>query len=222
MRSYGIDAYIITSSDPHQSEYVADHWSSRAWITGFDGSAGTAVVGMKDAGLWTDSRYFLQAEMQLADGPFTLQRLKVQTAPEYLDWIEKNLVEGQKVGFDGNLISLSQYREIEKRFKSAGLKIDHDIDLIDGIWADRPEIPLQPIFEHGLDKAVRHRVDKINKVRDHLIATESKYQLVSALDNIAWVLNIRGKDIVCNPVSIAYLIIGKSENYSFCRKSKNK
>lgn len=204
-----LDAYIVPSSDPHQSEYVADHWKCRAWLTGFTGSAGTAVVTKEHAGLWTDSRYFIQAEQQLNGSCFELYRLNVPYTPEFTEWISQNLSAGSRVGFDGRLFSVQQVRRMKKKFEEKGIEIVPNLDLIGPIWSDRPPLPWQPIFEHAVEYAGVHRREKIEQVVEQ-IAPQHSF-LITTLDDIAWLLNLRGSDIPCNPVFYAYAMVSKEE-----------
>ncbi len=210
MGQFNVKAYIIPSSDPHQSEYVADHWMSRAWISGFDGSAGTAVITENFAGVWVDSRYYLQAEQQLRHTDFEMKKLQYRAVPEYLQWIAEHLSEGDTLGMDGKLLSVSQYRTIKNFLDPFGIKIDIDLDLIAMIWKDRPAIPTEQVFEHTLDFAVRSRKQKLEKLKKYLEDHDIQHLLVNALDNVAWLLNIRGNDIPCNPVSVAYLLFSQN------------
>ncbi len=213
MKTAGLDAYIIPSSDPHQSEYVADHWKSRAWISGFTGSAGNVVVTMDHAGLWTDSRYFIQAEDQLKDSNMVLHKLNIPHTPEHVQWICENLAEGSTVGCDARLFSVSQIRRLEKRLGAKGLKLKTGVDLIGALWVDRPALPNKPVFEHALQYAGQSRSSKLEMLRSKM--RPNAHYLVSTLDDIAWMFNLRGSDVACNPVFYAYAVLGKETAYLF-------
>ncbi len=207
METCNLDAYIIPNTDPHQSEYIAEHWRSMTWLSGFDGSAGTMAITKDFAGLWTDSRYFLQAEEQLTDSEVTLMRLQVQGKPEYVDWLVDNLGKDVKVGVDGKLFSIAQMRMMKNVFEAKGIKLVACDDLIKVIWADRPEIPTNPIFIHDVVYAGKSRKEKIKAVREKMKKKGVHFHLLTALDDIAWLLNIRGNDVKCNPVAICYALI---------------
>ncbi len=220
MRQKKLDAYIIPSHDPHQSEYVTDHWKSREWLSGFDGSAGTLVVTADFAGLWTDSRYFLQAEKQLNGSGITLQKQVIPHAPEHVTWLVNHLPQGATVGVDGQLFSLSQIRYLAKNFYEKDIDIIHEHDLIGEIWKDRPTLPDAPVFEHPVEYSGRNREEKLALVRRQMQEKDLQYWLVSTLDDIAWILNLRSSDVSYNPLFISYLIIGQEISYLFIQPGK--
>lgn len=205
-----IDAFIIPSSDAHNGEYIADHWKSREWISGFTGSAGTAVVTMKSAALWTDSRYFLQAEEQLDGTEYQLMRLRMEGTPSITEWLGAELAEksGATVAIDG---STSTYNTVQAMTmalrKQGGITLRTNLDSMSRIWTDRPALPQKPIRKHPMEWAGTTAADKLTAIRRRLAAVHADGMLVSALDDIAWTLNLRGADIECNPVFIAYLLI---------------
>ncbi len=203
-----IDAYIIPSNDPHQSEYVADHWKSREWISGFTGSAGTVVVTNDHAGLWTDSRYFLQAEEQLKSSSFVLHKMYDQFSAGHIDWMKGHLQEGARVGIDPLLFSIIQEEDLQKKLGGAGMHLVYIENIMDKIWSDRPELPRNKIFRHDVRYAGSSRSEKISVIRDQMKTLGADYHLVSTLDDIAWLFNIRGRDVDYNPVVIAYAVIG--------------
>lgn len=207
MQTYNLEAYIIPNTDPHQSEYIAEHWRSLTWVSGFDGSAGTLAVTADFAGLWTDSRYFLQAEQQLEGSGIELVKLKTQGRAEYIDWLAENLSEGAEVGIDGKLFSIAQINSMREIFDAKGIHLVACDDLIKVIWKDRPEIPENPIFIHDISYSGKSRTEKIAQVREEMNKENFNYHLLTALDDIAWLLNIRGNDIKCNPVGICYCLI---------------
>lgn len=220
MREGGLDALIIPSADPHQSEYLPDYWSGRIWLTGFDGSAGTALVTAHHAGLWTDVRYFLQAEKQLSGGPFVLYKLMVQTQAEYLDWCIANLAPGQTVACDFLCLSFGQLTAFDEKLKAAGLKLKDCGDLLSDIWPDRPALPSNPVYEHDVKYAGLDRRQKIDLIRAEMNRLKADHFLVSALDEVAWLLNLRGSDVHCNPVFLAYSLISPDQTSLFIHPGK--
>jgi Xaa-Pro aminopeptidase len=218
MKLAGVDAYLVPSQDPHQSEYVAEYWKTRAWISGFTGSAGTAVITADYAGVWTDSRYFIQGEQELADSDFVLEKQTIPHAPQHIEWLAENLPNGAVLGFDGNVFSKSQINSLKKRLTPHGIELKYDSDLIDAIWEDRPALPKSKAFDLSVAYTGMSRQEKLKAVSDQL--GEATYHLVTTLDDIAWVLNIRGSDVECNPVCISYLLISKNESIWFVDKEK--
>ncbi len=218
MKAQGLAAYILPSADPHQGEYVADHWKSRPWLSGFTGSAGTVVVTADHAGLWTDSRYFIQAEAQLDGSGVTLHKLGVPHTPEHLDWMKENLPSGGKVGLDGRLFSVGQIRRMAKQFYDKKIELDCGVDLVEKIWTGRPPLPQGPVFEHDMKFAGATRLEKLARVREKMGSAD--YHLVSSLDEIAWLLNLRGRDVDCNPVFYAYAMVGKEVAWLFIENAK--
>lgn len=203
MSEQNIDVYIIASSDPHISEYLPDRFRSMAWLSGFTGSAGTLLITQDFAGLWTDSRYFVQAEEQLQGSGFELVPLKVQGMPEYLQWIKAHVSARGHLGFDGNSTPM-QIALLAGEMLDC--KIHANLDLIDRIWPERPALPKDPAFlisEHISGTSAKHR---IQAVREKLQSQSADYHLISTLDDIAWLLNIRGQDVKCNPVVLSYVL----------------
>ncbi|MEM6963133.1 MAG: aminopeptidase P family protein [Bacteroidota bacterium] len=215
-----LDAFVIPGSDPHQSEYVADHWKGRQWISGFTGSAGNVVVTPSHAGLWTDSRYFIQAARELKGTPMKLHQLKIPHTPEYINWILENVKEGGTVGCDGALFSVGQIRRMEKVLSIKSITVDYSKDLLSPIWKNRKPLPANEIFEHRVKFAGKNRATKIEMIRSKMKAYSADYHLVSTLDDIAWIFNIRSSDVESNPVSIAYAVIGLKKAYLFADKKK--
>ena len=218
MKEHKIDAYIIPSSDPHQSEYVADYWKTRAWVSGFTGSAGTVVVTANHAGLWTDSRYFIQAEEQLKGTDMTLHKLNIPHTPEHSEWLKQNLPEGSKIGFDGRLFSVGTVRALAKLFYDKKFVLDSETDLVKEIWKTRPAMPKDPIFEHPVKYSGASRAKKLKTVREKMKGTT--HYLISTLDDIAWLFNLRGADVECNPVFYAYAVLSEKKAWLFIDKSK--
>ncbi len=210
MRREKLAAFIFPSTDPHNGEYVPDHWKGREWISGFNGSAGTAVVTLTSAALWTDSRYFLAAEEQLAGTGFQLMKLRVDGTPTIAEWLGKELKDSdvKEVGIDGYVSSLNEVEGlIDDLRHEGGLTLRTNFDPLDIIWKDRPQIPLNQVTLHELQYAGEDAVSKISRIRKALRSQHADGMLVSSLDCIAWVLNMRGSDVHCNPVFVSYLLI---------------
>ncbi len=220
MLVHGVDAMIIPTGDPHQNEYLPEFYKSRAWISGFTGSAGTAVVTKDHAGVWTDSRYFLQAEIQFADSEFELHKLVVQGMPEYADWLADTLSPKSVVGFDANVMPLGLVDTLIEKFEAKGILVKTDFEPFGRIWKDRPSLSKEPIFEHDVKYAGRSRQEKISSIRDEMKKCGAEYYLVTALDDIAWLLNLRGRDIECNPVFISYVLFSPEKVYLFIDENK--
>ena len=214
MKREHLAAFIFPSTDAHQSEYVADHWLGRAWISGFNGSAGTAVVTMTSAALWTDSRYFLAAEEQLQGTEFQLMKLKIPGTPSIAEWLGKELadVSSPEVGLDGWVNSyVSTSRLIADLRREGGIAVRTNFDPLKEIWTKRPAIPENPIEIQPIEYAGEGVSSKIERIRKALRASHADGMLVSALDDIAWTLNLRGTDVHCNPVFVSYLLIASDK-----------
>ena len=210
MKENGISAFVFPSSDPHNSEYVADHWKSREWISGFSGSAGTAVVTLEHAALWTDSRYFIAAEKELKGTDFQLMKLRVEGTPSISEWLVRELSNYQKavVGVDGNVNSFTEVSSMERELASKGnITVRTDADPMAELWMDRPVIPDNKVSLHPLEYSGESTSSKISRIRKQLADSGADGLLVTALDEIAWVLNLRGSDVHCNPVFVSYLLI---------------
>lgn len=220
MGEKNIDAYIIPSSDSHQSEYTGDHFKSREWISGFTGSAGTVVVTENKAMLWTDGRYFIQAEDELKGSEMELYKMGEKNVPSINKYLNNNLEEGQVVGFNGKLFSLKQVDEMIKEFSEKGLKLNPKHDLIDEIWDDRPELPKGKVFIHDIKYSGMSVDEKLNIIRKELNEENVEHYLVSSLDDIAWMFNIRGYDIAFNPVVISYALVSKDKATLFIDDEK--
>ena len=213
MRREHLSAFIFPSTDAHQSEYVADHWQGRTWISGFNGSAGTAVVTMKSAALWTDSRYFLAAEEQLKGTEFQLMKLKIEGTPTISEWLAQELQdENAEVGLDG---MVNSYHEtmglIADLRKSGGITVRTNFDPLGLIWTDRPAIPANPVEIQPMEFAGESVASKISRIRAALRQRHADGMLISALDDIAWTLNLRGTDVHCVPVFVSYLLISSQQ-----------
>lgn len=223
MKREHLAAFIFPSTDAHQSEYVADHWMGRAWISGFDGSAGTAVVTMHSAALWTDSRYFLAAEEQLKGTEFQLMKLKIPGTLSIAEWLGKELqdVDSPEVGLDGWVNSYSSTSGlIADLRKAGGITVRTNFDPLEEIWKDRPSIPLKPVEIQPMEFAGEDVPSKIKRIRLALRAQHADGMLVSALDDIAWTLNLRGTDVHCVPVFVSYLLIASDKVSLFVDEAK--
>ena len=210
MKREHLSAFIFPSTDAHQSEYVADHWRGREWISGFNGSAGTAVVTMKSAALWTDSRYFLAAEEQLEDTEYQLMRLKMEGTPTIAEWLGKELqdVQSPEVGLDGMVNSYNYVKDLNYSLrKLGGITLRTNLDPLEQIWENRPSLPANPVEIQPLEYAGETLASKVVRIRKSLRELHADGMLVSALDDIAWTLNLRGTDVHCNPVFVSYLLI---------------
>lgn len=215
MANAGISGYLIPSADPHQSEYVAPHWMARTWISGFTGSAGVAVVCADHAGLWTDSRYFIQAESELADSDFELQKQLIPGRTEHEDWLADHMKAGEKVGIDGRVLSVDAYERMQKKFQEKGIELVTEIDLIGEVWADRPSMPTDSVWVHDIVFARTRRTKKLEGLRSRMAAQGIDICLLTALDDIAWLFNLRGSDVEFNPVFYAYALVSQSEAHIF-------
>ena len=212
-----VEAIIIPSTDPHNSEYTPNHWKAREWATGFNGSAGTAVITKNSAALWTDSRYFIQAAHQLADTPFTLMKEGVEGTPTILEWLESELHAGDTVAFVGEMVSIAQFEEWTATEK---LNLQSVEDPFDYLWNDRPATECQPMrihFEHLAGESV---ASKLSRIREACNMTEGTYLLMNDLSEIAWTLNLRGADVAYNPVFLSYLLIYAKGAILFVDKRK--
>ena len=221
MRREHLAAFIFPSTDPHQSEYVADHWKGREFISGFNGSAGTAVVTMDSAALWTDSRYFLAAEDQLKGTEYQLMKLKIEGTPTIAEWIGKECGPGAEVAIDGTCSSASQVKElIADLRKQGGITLRTNFDPLALIWSGRPAIPENVVEIYPLDYAGEAAHDKIDRIRQALREKHADGMLMAALDDIAWTLNLRGSDVHCNPVFVSYLLIAPNDVTLYINKVK--
>ncbi|AIQ53218.1 aminopeptidase P family protein [Paenibacillus sp. FSL R7-0331] len=220
MRANLMEAYIIPSYDAHQSEYVAEHWKGREWISGFTGSAGTVVITLEDAGLWTDGRYYIQAEEQLAGSGIRLFRMADPGVPFYSEWLADVLKEGSVVGFDGNVFSIQMVRRMEKDLQAKSITLNVNQDFIGALWENRPEIPKGTVFTHDVRYAGKSRTDKLNEVRTEMNKLGANYYCLTSLDDIAWLLNIRGADVPNNPVVISNVIVAEHTSYLFIDSGK--
>ncbi len=220
MKEKNIDAYVIPSADSHQSEYPTEHFKSRAWVSGFTGSAGTVAVTMSRAVLFTDGRYFLQAEEQLEGTDVELFKMGESGVPTLEEFLKEQLNEEETLGFDGKLFSNLEVDKIKSALNSKNISLSTEFDLIDEIWTDRPELPSGEIFVHNIEFAGKSISEKLELIRTEMDEKGADYYLLSALDAVAWTLNIRGSDIPYNPVVISYAIIGQKDARIFIDDAK--
>ncbi|MBP3786867.1 MAG: aminopeptidase P family protein [Prevotella sp.] len=214
MQREHLGAFIFPTSDPHLSEYTADHWKGREWISGFDGSAGTAVVTMKSAALWTDSRYFIAAEQQLRGTEYQLMKLKVDGTPTIAEWLGRELADmsDREVGIDGMVNAANSVKQLEADLRQqGGITLRTNFDPLERIWRDRPAIPADKVVVQPLELAGEPAHEKITRIRKALRADHADGILISALDDIAWTLNLRGTDVHCNPVFVSYLLLSSAD-----------
>lgn len=220
MEREGVCAFITPSTDPHSGEYVPDRWKSREWISGFTGSAGTAVVTLDRAALWTDSRYFLQASQQIADTDFVLMKEKIEGTPSVSQWLGDVLHEGDVVAVDGTVNTVVQIEELENELRRYGIKLRTDIDPYPEIWTDRPSVPSDKVFMQPLEYAGESAHEKMGRIREVCRMQEADAVLVSMLDEVAWTLNLRGSDIEYNPVFVSYLLVSQDCAVLYINKEK--
>lgn len=220
MQAEKADAFIIPSTDPHISEYVAPHWQSREWISGFTGSAGTVVVTRDKAGLWTDSRYFLQAAQQLEDTGIDLYKEMLPETPGISEFLCRELEAGNTVGIDGYVFSMLDARQLRKELANKQIELKNMADPMDSIWTDRPALPQAPACIYGTQYAGRTCREKLEDIRLEMKQAGAQALLLPALDEIAWTLNLRGSDVHCNPVVVSYLLIDEEEAHYFIELQK--
>ena len=220
LKLMGLKAFIVPSTDPHMSEYVASHWEARQWISGFTGSAGTIVVTEKEAGLWTDSRYFLQASEQLQGTGIDLYKEKLPETPSIAEFLKSRLSKGDVVGIDGQVFSLSTAKAMRKELGEKDIELRSVADPFKSIWKDRPPIPQNPIFILPIQYAGEGCQEKVVRIRQQMEKDNIDVILITALDEIAWVLNLRGSDVHCNPVYISYLLISHRDVKLFIDERK--
>jgi Xaa-Pro aminopeptidase len=220
MKKEGIDTYLIPSSDPHLGEYIPDHWQIIKWLTGFSGSAATVVVTDAFAGLWTDSRYFIQAERQLSGSGFKCIKPGTSKSNDYLDFIYENSGNGNKIGIDGRIFPIAQFIKLEKRLEKLQVLIDTGCDLISPLWNDRPVLPLSLAFDHPPEFSGKERSGKISEVREEMRKRNADFHLLSSNDDIAWILNIRGNDLKYSPLLLSYALIGEKQILLFMDEQK--
>lgn len=223
MRREHLSAFIFPSSDPHNSEYVPSRWKGRKWISGFDGSAGTAVVTLHSAALWTDSRYFLAAEEQLAGTEFQLMRERVDGTPSIAEWIATEIegAESSEIGVDGMCMTYAECSDLKTDLKhNGGITVRTNLDILDRIWTDRPSVPLNPVSIQPIEYAGESCHDKLGRIRSSLLRRGAGGMLMTQLDDIAWTLNLRGTDVHCTPVFVAWLIVAEEVAVLYIKDEK--
>lgn len=223
MRREHLSAFIFPSSDPHNSEYVPSRWEGRKWISGFDGSAGTAVVTLHSAALWTDSRYFLAAEEQLAGTEFQLMRERVDGTPSIAEWIATEIegVESSEIGVDGMCMTYAECSDLKTDLNhNGGITVRTNLDILDRIWTDRPSVPLNPVSIQPIEYAGESCHDKLGRIRSSLLRRGACGMLMTQLDDIAWTLNLRGTDVHCTPVFVAWLIVAEEVAVLYIKDEK--
>ncbi len=221
MKDSGVEAYLVPSSDPHQSEYVPEFWQRRKFISGFTGSAGDVVITQKRAGLWTDSRYFLQAEKELGKNIFSLFKMGMPDVPNLDDWLVKELKKGESLGIDPQVISRKYFLELQKKLedKGIGLKCIRK-NLVDAVWAYRPEEPKGKIEIHEEKYSGESTASKLKRLREKMVETDTDALVVTMLDSVAWLFNIRGSDVRYNPVVLSYSIITREKAFLFVNQNQ--
>ncbi len=223
MRRERLSAFIFPSADPHMSEYVPERWEGRRWISGFDGSAGTAVVTLHSAALWTDSRYFIAAEAALQGSEFQLMRERVEGTPSIAQWLSEELTdnESKEVGVDGMCLPQSEAISLKAELKrNGGFSLRTNLDILNRIWLDRPSVPTAKVNIHPLEYAGEACSSKLNRIRHELLRLGATAMIATQLDDIAWALNLRGSDVHCTPVFVAWLIIGQKDATLFINDEK--
>ena len=220
MTAQGAHAVFVPSSDPHLSEYLPDRWQGRQYLSGFTGSVGSLVVTQDRAALFADSRYWTQAEAQIAGSGIQLEKMATGASTNYIDWIAQQLQPGQVLAVDGQVLGLSLANTLRTAMKRAGVELRTDLDLLQTAWTDRPGLPTEPVYEHAAPHAVVTRADKLARVRKAMASVGATHHLVSTVDDVAWLLNLRGSDVECNPVFIAHLLLDASAGRLFIGEGK--
>ncbi|MFY7940127.1 MAG: M24B family metallopeptidase, partial [Burkholderiaceae bacterium] len=216
----GVHALLVPSSDPHASEYLPEHWQGRAWLSGFTGSMGTLVLTRQRAALFADSRYWAQAETQLLGSGIELVKIKSGTSAEHVDWLVSQLLAGETVAVDGRALSIGAANQLRAALTAQGCALRSDIDVLGTVWPDRPALPSSPIFEHLPPHATTPRTTKLATVRQAVAGLQATHHFISSLDDIAWLLNLRGADVSYNPVFLAHLLLAPQEAILFVEERK--
>lgn len=220
MRAQQLDAYLIPSSDPHLSEYLPPRWQGRQWASGFTGSAGLLIVTPVFAGLWVDSRYWVQAEVQLAGTGINTMKVGGASSLAYIDWLAENVPAGGRVGVDGAVLGLAQARALREKLATRDIALVTDVDLLEAVWTDRPPPPAAPVYEHPPAFAPVGRREKLARVRAEMAKAGADWHLICTLDDIAWLTNLRGSDVPFNPVFVAFALIGRERATLFVADGK--
>ncbi|PHV12538.1 aminopeptidase P family protein [Chitinimonas sp. BJB300] len=220
MTAQRLAAYLVPSADPHLSEYLPGRWQGRRWLSGFNGSVGTLVVTQDFAGLWADSRYWVQAEAELAGTGIELMKIPAVGGSQHIDWLAANVPAGKTVGVDGAVLGLAMGRTLDAALQANNIAIRTDIDLLDSVWPDRPSLPISAIYEHLPPYATQSRAERLALVRKEMMAKGAQYHFVSTVDDLAWLFNLRGDDVSYNPVFIAHALIGMGSATLFLAEGK--
>jgi Xaa-Pro aminopeptidase len=220
MQHHGLAAWIVPSSDPHLSEYLPERWQGRQWLSGFTGSVGTLVVTPRFAGVWVDSRYWLQAEAELNGTPIAPMKVSANAGVAFIDWLAANCAPGDQVGVDGRVLGAATLRTLQDALTACGASLRLDLDLLDEVWPQRPGLPQAPVFEQQPRFAPVARATKLAQLREAMQRAGAGWHLISSLDDIAWVLNLRGSDVPFNPVFLAHLLLGPDRTTLFLVEAK--
>ena len=220
MSEAAVDAYLVSGSDPHQSEYLADYWKGREWLSGFDGSAGLLLITRDHAGLWTDSRYFIQAAKQVKGSGIILHRVQKSLLGSVIDWMGHNLPAESVLGLDGQLFSVREVQLIERRLSVSSIRVRADLDLIRPIWTNRTPLPEAKVFALQKEYTGQTRREKLKVLREQIAGRGIDYYCCTSLDDIAWLFNLRGSDIAYNPVFFAYAVVGRDSCRLFTDSGK--
>ena len=220
LKQKSVDVYIIPSADPHLGENIPDHWKIILWLTGFTGSAATVIITDTFAGLWTDSRYYIQAEKQLVGSGFELIRPKAFQSSDYMDWLSENINQESTIALNGKIFSISQFRKLEKAFEGKKVKFDPDCDIISGLWAGRPPLPSSVAYDYPLEFCGKERSRKIAEVREQMKKSHIDFHFLASVDDIMWLLNIRGNDVTYSPLLISFLMISEKQILFFVENEK--
>jgi Xaa-Pro aminopeptidase len=220
MQRHGLHAWIVPSSDPHLSEYLPPRWQGRQWLSGFTGSVGTLVVTPRFAGLWVDSRYWLQADAELAGSDIVTMKINANAGVAFIDWLAQNCARGDQVGVDGRVLGLSAVRMLQDALAGCGASLRLDLDLLEEVWPERPGLPVEAIFEQQAQFAPVARASKLKMLRDSMQRAGAGWHLICTLDDIAWLLNLRGCDVPYNPVFVAHVLVGPAGTTLFVSEGK--
>lgn len=219
MQDENVDAFVVFSADPHMSEYLPEQWKERSWLTGFTGSAGFAIVAKEKAALWTDGRYFIQAPKELEGSDFELMKMGVEGYPDYISWLKSEVPQGGKVAVNAIATAHSHWEEMVTQLSENDIQVV-DMALLQSIWKDRGEVGENPIFVHPIERAGRSVSEKLKAIRAKMKEKQASLHVVSSLDDVAWTLNLRGSDVECNPVFLAYLLISQEDAVLFVDQTK--
>ena len=220
MAKYHIDAYIVPSEDFHDSEYVSEYFMARKYMSGFTGSAGILIITMEEAGLWTDGRYFIQAANQLKGSTINLYKMEEDGVPTTIEFLKDKLKQNARLGFDGRVINANYGARLEKALKNKEISIVYDTDLVDLVWEDRPSLSKEPAFLLDLKYAGKSFLHKLQDLREKTKKKGATSHIITSLDDIAWLFNIRGNDVPYNPVLLSYALISLDQVYLFLDKDK--